>query len=223
MSIIFDVLTVIIIIAIIWSSAKKGLVRSVIELAGYIASLIVAAVLSIPVGNWIYLHLLKTFFDNQAAGYISSLTGGAREAFGQFLTQYNLSSDLLSGAAKSSGDALNGAVMSGVGAIGQIVGRGIAFVIIFLVCMILVRIIARLANIINRLPVIRGVNKFGGALIGVVKAALVMFVLCTIIAFMIPLFAVQKNPPFTNTTINNTYLFKYIYQVNPVKGILLKN
>jgi uncharacterized membrane protein required for colicin V production len=223
MNVIFDVLTVGIIVAVIWSSAAKGFVRSVIELCGYIASFIVAGIFSIPVGNWIYEHLLKTAFYNGASGYIQTLTGAAEQSFKQFLIDYHLNTDILSNAAKSGNDAVNSAIVKDlVAPMGSIIGRGIAFIVIFILCFALVRILAHVGDIINKLPVIRSINRLGGAAIGVVKAALIMFVICTIVAVLIPVFAVQKDPPFTNTTINSTYVFKTIYQVNPVKDILFK-
>ena len=222
MSIIFDLITVAVVVITIWSSAAKGFVRSVIELGGFIASFIVAGLLSVPLGGWIYEHMLKSFFAGNVSGYISSLTGGTKQAFNQLLGSYNINSSALDGAVKSGSDAVNSAVSSQAGSLGSIVGRGIAFLIIFMLCLFLVRIIAHAADIINKLPVIGGINRLGGALIGVVKAVIVMFLLCTIVAVLIPVFAVQKNPTFTNTTVNSTYVFKYIYNINPV-GILLKN
>src|SRR5659263_10153 len=186
MSIIFDVVTVGLILIIIISSALKGFVRSIFELCGYIASFIVASIFSVPLGNFLYVHIIKAPFYNGASEYISSLTGGAQQVFRQFLTDYHLSTQVLDNAAKSPSDAVNGAVMNGlVAPMGNLIGRGIAFVVIFFLCLFLVRILARVGDIINKLPVIGGLNRLLGAAVGIIKATIIMFLICTIIAVLI--------------------------------------
>lgn len=224
-----DIATVIIIVSIVWSCAVKGFVRSFIELIGYVASLIVAWIFSVSLGNWIYENMLKTVLYNAVSSYVGTLTGAAQQSFSKMLSDYHLDANMINqagvlGAAKSGNGAVNNAIMSGIVApLGGIISRGIAFIVIFLICLTIVGIIAHAGDIINKLPVIHGINMLGGAAIGIVKAVLVLFVLCTIIVVLLPVFAMQKDPLFTNTTLNNTYVFKYFYQANPVKDILLKN
>lgn len=224
-----DIVTVIIIVSIIWSCAVKGFVRSFIELIGYVASLIIAGVFSAQLGNWIYENMLKTVLSNAVSSYVSTMTGSAQQSFSKMLSDYHLDASIINqagalDAAKSGNGAVSNAIMSGIVApLGGIISRGIAFLIIFLICLTIVGIIAHAGDIINKLPVIHGINMLGGAAVGIVKAMLVLFVLCTIVAILLPIFAMQKDPLFTNTTFNDTYVFKYFYQVNPVKDILLKN
>ena len=222
MSAILDIITVVLFIGIILSSVSRGFVRSVVELIGIIVSFLVASALSIPFGNWIYLHFIKAPLTSGASSYIASLSGSAEQSFRQFLANYHLSADFLSSTAGSAGSAGNSALVSGlVDPMGNLIGRGIAFILLFLVCMFAVHLIARVGDVVNKLPLIGGLNRLLGALIGVVKAVLVMFLVCTLVEILIPVFAVQKNPPITNTTIESTYVFQYFYHINPVKDILL--
>jgi len=225
MSIILDILTIVIIIVIIGVSYSKGLIRSVIELAGLFLSGVAAYFLSIPVGDWIYQHLLKSAVYDGVSNYLTSVAGGFTEAFNNLLSQYNISGNVINSKTLASGQSqAQGLLMDNVVApIASSIGRGIAFIIIFIVCLFLVGIIAKLSDIVFKIPVISGLNHIGGAIIGVLKAAIVMFVICTILVVLIPIFSLQKNPPITNTTINSTFILKHIYDINPVRGVLFKN
>lgn len=224
MSVVLDVLTLVIIIPIIWRSYSKGLIKGLIELVGFIAAIAAALILSKPAGSWIYQHLLKNSIYGLVSNYLKSVSGGVTDTFNSFLSQYGVSSDALGGQTIAAGQtAVNQTVMNSVVApVAESIARVIALVLIFFVCILIVRIIAGSTDVVFKLPLIGTVNRIGGIAVGVLKSTIVMLVVCTLLAMLIPIFSLQKNPPITNTTISNTYVLKYIYNVNPLKDILLK-
>lgn len=231
MSIFLDIATVAILAYIIYRSYKKGLVRVIIEVIGYLASLIIAYFLSSSVGGWIYTLLLKPVVSDHVSDAISQQTAAQSSQLASQLSGYAQFFSLGGGdpnqvigdALKAGGGSATNTIMDTlVAPVLMSVGRIIAFVIIFAICMIVVRLIARAADVVFKIPLIRQINELGGAAVGAVKAVLVMFVVCTLVTISLPIFSMQEKPPITNNTIDSTYVFKYIYQVNPLTQLLLK-
>jgi uncharacterized membrane protein required for colicin V production len=119
--------------------------------------------------------------------------------------------------------AKNAAVADAAASAGLLIGRVAAFAIILIVCLIVAGLIAHAFRGVNRLPVLGGLNRLAGAVLGAVTAALVMFVLSAAISALMPLSAAQKDHAvITASTIDSTYVFKYIYQADPLDKMLLK-
>lgn len=88
--------------------------------------------------------------------------------------------------------------------------RIIIFVIIFAVVMLILSLIANASKIINHIPVISSVNEALGGLLGLIKAAIIVLLVCIGVQFLI---SVTNNElVFLNTyTVDRTILFKHIY------------
>lgn len=235
MSLLLDVVTVLILAGAVIGSWRRGLVRSVVETAGYILSLVAANLCSVPLGGWIYAAVLRPLCYNSISQSIAAQlhssaekTGQALPALsglGQFLTQYG-GADFarsVSAAAGTGEKAAAGALMNTMAEPLLLSGaRLIAFFAIFFLCMVLVRAVARLSDVVLRIPVVRGLNRLGGAAFGAVKGVILLFLLSTLVALLIPVFSLRENPPITNNTVSATSLFKYVYEANPLGGMLLK-
>lgn len=228
MGIFLDVLTVAVFILTIYHAYKKGLLKAVIELLGFVVSYIVAFALSDPLGAWIN----KTFLNKIIHGTIAQTqaehgTASQTVAFTKFLSGFpsavanslkNVTPQISSIGAKTA-DSIVDAVTK---PLADVISRGIAFFIILALCLFLVRIVARLSDTVFHIPVIGTLNSLGGALVGVAEAMLIMIIISTLVSLMVTLFALEKNPPVTSSAINSTYIFKYVHNVNPLTGILLK-
>lgn len=231
MSMILDLVTVAVILFLIGLAARKGFLRSLIELVGFGVSIAVAWMLSTSVGNWIYSNLLETPIKSAVSSWSQNASESAREAFAQMLGQYvsggagssSFSSgamQTLSNAVSAGGSIFQSALEQPVDLLGAAIGRGIAFILIMIICLAAVRLIARISDLLKRVPIIGGINRLGGAVIGIAEAAIVIFVFCTLAAVLIPIFAVQQNPPITAEVIDKSYLFKFFYHANPFLDIL---
>jgi uncharacterized membrane protein required for colicin V production len=219
-----DISTVVIILAVIWINARKGFLRSLAELAGFVVSLAAAAVFSAPAGEWLYTHFIRAAFRGAVASYINSFADKAGQGIAALLAEYKIDSHAAVSAAQSVGSAVSGQSVSGVAdPLGEVIGRGAAFILIFIVCLAAAGLIARALGHVNRLPILGGMNRFGGALLGAVTAVLLIFALCTLTAALIPVFAMQSTPPISDAVIAKTDIFRHFYDVNPFKGILFKS
>lgn len=90
--------------------------------------------------------------------------------------------------------------------------RVITFGIIFTVVMIAVRIIARTAGIVKKIPIVGGVDRFFGGVLGLVQALLILTV-ATAIIIVITNFTDNSFNFINSTVISDTILFKYLYNI----------
>ncbi|MCL2633217.1 MAG: CvpA family protein [Oscillospiraceae bacterium] len=94
--------------------------------------------------------------------------------------------------------------------------RVVVFSIIFAVLNIGVAIAVKSLKLINRIPVIGKINTFGGAVLGVLEATVVVFLVCIGIRLLITI--TGDNIIFLNTmTVNETFIFKHIYYMEFLK------
>ncbi|MBC7960738.1 MAG: CvpA family protein [Vallitaleaceae bacterium] len=102
------------------------------------------------------------------------------------------------------------------GTIATIVINALAFLIVFVIVLLLMRIIALLLHFVSKLPVVHQMDKLGGLAIGIIQGTLIVWVVCTVISFMI---AVQGNEklllliersPVVQLFYNNNLLVEFI-------------
>jgi len=227
MSVFLDVLTVAVFIVVIYRAYKKGLIRTLVELVGFIAACVAAFLLSNPVGQWIN----KAFISRFVSGSITQFAKSGSESNTAFFTKLVDSLPVtvnksLSGINTSLGTLGEKAMTQVINAVSvplsSLISRCIAFFILLIICLVAIKIIANLSDIVKHMPIIGALNAIGGAAIGIAEAVLVMFLLSTLLSIAVSLMALQKNPPISTSTINSTYVYKYVYNVNPLTSMLLK-
>lgn len=155
MSTLFDIATAAVFIAVVWFSYRKGLVRSVIELVGYVASFVVSWIFCAPLGAWIYTNFLKNALYKLVSGYYTAMAAGTQQSIGSMLSQYhiNLPPGIAAEAAKSGQSDVDSLIMATVvGPLGQTIGKAVAFILIFLACLVAVKILASLGDVIYKTP-----------------------------------------------------------------------
>lgn len=96
--------------------------------------------------------------------------------------------------------------------------RIIVFLLIFTVVSIILEFIVSASKLINHIPAISSANELLGAVLGIVKALLIIFVICIGIQFLISV--TDDSLLFINTyTIENTLFFKYLYNFDLINFI----
>lgn len=91
-----------------------------------------------------------------------------------------------------------------------LVFRSIAFVIIFALVLLVLKLIASVSGIIKKIPVIGDVNSLLGGMAGAVEGVLIVFAICLLTRLAVCL--LDGNViMFNDETIANTYIFKRIY------------
>lgn len=252
MRIFLDAAVVFIFIATVYYSYRKGLVRSLIEFFGFALSFLVSLALSNPLGRWIGNTFFLNFAQKQAQAYVSSAIGSAvNDPVKFFANAGNMVKQILSGlginidvlqSQQGLGSLLSQLQGGGTDIAGKLagtqaaknivntiaatiafdIGRCIAFVLLFAVCSVLVGIFARMSNVVFHIPVLGTVNALGGAAIGIFKAVIFLFIFSFFVMIFESFSSFQKNPIINQKIIDQTYIYKYVQNVNPLTKLLLK-
>lgn len=88
----------------------------------------------------------------------------------------------------------------------------IAFLILFIVVLILLKLIAASLDLISKLPVLHGINKIGGLIFGLVHGLVNLWIVCIILtlfastSFGQAIFRQINENPFLGMIYNNNYL-----------------
>ena len=88
--------------------------------------------------------------------------------------------------------------------------NAISFVGVFLLMIVLLKIIEGCLDLVSKLPVLNGINKIGGILIGVIKGFLILWVVCIVVT----IFSGTGWGKYIFDSINRSWLLGLIYNNN---------
>lgn len=227
MGAVLDIITVVVFIIVIYKAYRRGLVRALIEIAGFAVAFVVSFLLSDTVGQWINKVFLSRFVKGSITNLVKTSGKSNTEFFNKLVSNLpETVSKTLTGVNSNLGKLGGKAATEFTSSVSQplslMISRGIAFFILLAVCAIAIGIIAHMSDIVKRIPVIGTLNALAGAGVGVIEAIIIMCLLSTLMTLVISVMALQKNPPITQSTINSTQVYKYISNINPITGMLLK-
>ncbi len=95
----------------------------------------------------------------------------------------------------------------------------ITLLVLIIIYYIVILIIRILLNKIAKLPVLNGINKIGGAILGLVQTIIIILIAFTLISFYATVGKAEK----LNDMINNSVIAKVIYDNNILTKIIIKN
>lgn len=229
---IFDLIFLAYFILVCARSAKKGFIRSLIEIIGFVVAAIFAYWLSQPIAQYIYQHFFRPSVVSAIAQQIEQITSAGsikdqmdiilsaappifHEVAGAFgVSTYSvgtqLSSWLSEGAMPASqaiADGVIGPLITGVS------GIFIMF-ILFILFVILVKAIAKFFD--NLIGIITGsfLNKLLGGLLGVCKALFVTLIICNVLSVCVQI-ADESFTSFFAAQMETSLLFSAVYYSNP--------
>ncbi len=198
----------------VWLGWKKGLLLSLCGLAAAIVAFLGAGffadMLEGPVADAISPRLEAAIEESIAPGYDAQGVPGAVDA----LREENA---LFAWAADAVEEAIDNAdVFPDIGevisiasqAAAQRIAHSFVFAAAFLVLYLLLILLLHVLDLVAKLPGLHFFNGLGGGLIGLVKGALVVFVLTALLMVS----AYQPDPE----TLESSYLLDFFVQRNPV-------
>ena len=182
-----DAIIVVIFLLFIILGVKRGFVRSVLDLVGTLAAMLVSMWFSGIAAQWFFSTFLQESLTRQIAEALQSapaadaaeavlsvvpeILRGGLEAFG-------ITSDAINQAvAGTSGQAAE-AVVAVLSPMVVSVLRGLFALVLFVFLLVVFRILSGVVCRIFRLPVLRQLDKGLGILLGVAQAALITVLLC---------------------------------------------
>ena len=220
-----DAIVVAIFVFAVYISAKRGFVRALIELVGFIAAFLIAFTVSSPLADVTYDKIVEPSIvstakdaveggDEVASKLWDSLPGVVKNSsadFGFSKESFTEKVDaLVTDNASSSAENISEKIIKPV--VTKIFGVFYSTVIVILL-IILSRFIAVWVNKIFSFSIIGKVNRFLGGFIGLFKGVGFAVIFCMIMSILIISFG--EFFPFTQKNIDASKLFKALYGISP--------
>lgn len=221
----------------IFIARKKGFVLTLLDFAAFF----LAVFLAIPVSGWLAEGVYNTFISQSVVTALESqLPSAASSAeiaaqvnavlsdFPDFVTAYASSigidiseiSRQVSAAGASAGSLAQTVEANIVAPIVTAVCKAIIFVILLIIFVILLKIAARLINQFFKLPVLKTLNGTLGAILGVLKAAVGIVIICSVIGLIGELTA--ESTPVIQNSVNDSVVAEFVNDHNPIMEYLSK-
>lgn len=233
MNIIADVVLCSIILLCIVLGFYKGIVKSFVEFVGYFISIIAAVFLGNALSVFVYNSVLRgimikkisTAITTSAALPVEQKVQAVLHAFPNFVTNamsyrgvttQSLGKTLSASAATAApkvADMLSPVMIS-------LMKVGFT-VLIFILLLMVVRLIANMLNTICSLPLLHQLNSLLGGVFGLLKGVVIVLLLCALVQLAVPMMKVESLQ-VVQKAINSSYVFKTIYQNNPIYSLLDK-
>ncbi len=180
----------------------RGLIKSVLNFAGTILAIIGAAILSgvfTPKAvDLLYPHFqdrILNKLDLEAMGF-GDLAGGATPLSGLFPTLNKSIQETVQAAGMS--------ILTGV-------VRVVLFLLFFVICALLVKLLSSLLSGVFELPVLKSFNRLGGALFGLIQGMLILYMLI----YLAPKIGIT----WLNDHSEGTLLLNFLINVSPLEWI----
>lgn len=221
----------------IFIARKKGFVLTLLDFAAFF----LAVFLAIPVSGWLAEGVYNTFISQSVVTALESqLPSAASSAeiaaqvnavlsdFPDFVTAYASSigidiseiSRRVSAAGASAGSLAQTVEANIVAPIVTAVCKAIIFVILLIIFVILLKIAARLINQFFKLPVLKTLNGTLSAVLGVLKAAVGIVIICSVIGLIGELTA--ESTPVIQNSVNDSVVAEFVNDHNPIMEYLSK-
>lgn len=229
MSYILDGIIVLIIAITVFLSAKKGFVRTLIEVVGLIAAIIVAFTFSTPVADSVYdkfvepkiISTVEESFNN-TANTATDTVDAVWTKLPKFMTNsnfLNISKENVYEQIKTdtSATATNMADTVSNSFVKPVVTKFVSLLFSVISVVVLIFVTKFLAKYINKLfnfSIVGKINKTLGGIIGLFKGVAVAIIFCLVISLIMS-FTKNGFLIFTNDTVNSSYLFKFFTELFP--------
>lgn len=182
-----DAVIVVIFLLFIILGVKRGFVRSVLDLVGTLAAMLVSMWFSGIAAQWVFSTFLQESLTRQVAealqaapaadaadavlSVVPEILRGGLEAFG-------ITSDAINQAVAGTSGQAAAAVVAVLSPMVVSVLRGLFALVLFIFLLVIFRILSGVVCRIFRLPVLRQLDKGLGILLGITQAVLITVLLC---------------------------------------------
>ena len=195
-SLIIDLVALSIIIVTVIISAKRGFLSEVVSFVGWLVSAIVAKVFCTVIADYVYINFIKERIYTSILNSLGERAVSLSSSYSDFITSLPESiQKLLENADLTNLNAIfedpsrsaeTVALELSENVIGPIVMTiltALAFIVVFLICIFIVKLLARLFKSVRKIPVIGPLNSFLGVLIGIIKAVIILYLIKMVAEF----------------------------------------
>lgn len=201
MSIIIDIVIIAVILFCLYRGYKQGLIGLAFSIVSFIAALIIAFILFVPVSSFV---IDKTEFDNNIKNAIVS-------NFNTEETTESGESNFITTYINEQVDEAKGKTLDVVATeISELCIKGIVFIGLFIVARIALIFVKAIANLIAKLPILNQFNKLGGIVFGLLKGFIITYGVLAILLLVSPMF----NDATFFKELNNSFIGGMMYNNN---------
>ena len=225
MSFLIDLIVVAIIALFIFTSARRGFVKVLIEVIGFVLAIMLTFTISTPLANVTYDKIIEPPILEAAADVsadsIEEMKQSALNALPDFVTE---NAELLGFSIEEFADTINTESLSSSmanpvqTASQQVIKPAVSkilellySIILMIILTFVVKIVARFVNKLFSFSVIGTANKILGGVIGIPKGIIFAIVFCMIISLIVSLSG--EFLFFTKENIDNTLFFKTFAEI----------
>ena len=202
---ILDLIVILVIALFTFIGYKQGLIKVSIKIASFFIAIIIALVLFKPVSTLVINN--TTIDDKIENAIIEKITPEGMKPEDKVEAQ-----NLPSGIIKNTNDSIKSIAETLTTKLIEIC----TILILYIVARIVLKFIAALATLIEKIPILKQFNKLGGTVYGLVKGVLIVYVVLAIIYLASPL--LKEN---TSKKIEEARLTKMMYNNNIITKIML--
>ncbi len=235
MDFIVDIAFIALVVFFVVSGAKKGFIRALLDGFSSIISGVLSYALSKPVADFVYNSFIRGFTKEKMQNVLSgsyddfdsvservtTLIGEIPEGAINLASKFGFNIEAVTTAIIKTNtndkDALVEAVMVNVA--DNVLLRfteAIMVIVLFLIVSLILSFVIRIFDAsIDKIPVIKETNKISGAVLGLVKAVVVIFVVCTLLFFVV---SSSENAEFV-TVVSSSKIYGFINSNNPLLNI----
>ena len=202
---ILDLIVILVIALFTFIGYKQGLIKVAIKIASFFIAIIIALVLFKPVSTLVINN--TTIDDKIENAIIEKITPEGMKPEDKVEAK-----NLPSGIIKNTNDSIKNIAETLTTKLIEIC----TILILYIVTRIVLKFIAALATLIEKIPILKQFNKLGGTVYGLVKGVLIVYVILAIIYLASPL--LKEN---TSKKIEEARLTKMMYNNNIITKIML--
>ena len=233
MGVFVDLVLVLLVLLIIYMAYRKGFLRSILSLGGFLIATVFAFVFgrmfAEGIFEWFVKPWLTTTVQNDiVAGTGNNITQVVENMYTNLPGILSGGLDMLFGSKQALiTNIQNGVAGGSVPITDTIVGTLkpllvslisiLAIFILFALCMLALRVINRLLVKVRHIPVIGAVDGLLGGLIGILEAAIWVMILVFLVKALI-LLSGNGLPWLNENIIDSSYMFKYLYHFDITKA-----
>lgn len=229
MSYILDAILVLIILITVFISAKKGFVRTLVEVVGFVAAIFIAFTFSSPIASAVYGKMVEPVIVKTVENVSTDTANTASDAVDavwQKMPAFVTESNFLGLSKENISQQVEIETANGVTELADSVSNSFAkpvitkllsvliSVILVVALIFVVKIAAKYINKLFSFSLIGTINKTLGGILGLVKGVALAVVFCMIITLIIS-FTKNGFLIFTYDAIQSSYIFKFLAGFSP--------
>lgn len=219
MNYVLDIVLILIVLISAIISAKKGFVKTLIELVGFVLAILVAFSASSVIANYIYTNMVEPVAVDSISSAISNAEKNILESVPPYISFFAnkaglTNESILSAGGTSPNEIAIAITETAIKPIAINIIKFIASLIIFVALLIVVKLIARLINSLFKGAILGTANKILGSILGIAKGCVYAFIFSIICALVVTISG--DNSAYINeSVIESTYICKHILSILP--------